>query len=189
MLMIYFLKLSTILDLNRLARISSPRTHLFHFSNDIHSLNNLSKDDMLSVQPGGLGRTDEELRSVGVGPGIGHGENSSAGMGQLEVLIGEFLTINGLSSSSIAPSEVTTLTHEFWNYSVETASLVSEAFFPSAQCTEVFSRLWNNIGTEFHSNPTGGGTTDGDVEKHFFGDFRLLLPFFWHRWPQHTRPE
>jgi hypothetical protein len=31
---------------------------------------------VLAVQPGGLGRADKELGTVGVGTGIGHAQNS-----------------------------------------------------------------------------------------------------------------
>ena len=47
----------------------------------------LSKYDMLPVQPGGLHSGDEELRSVGVFPGISHGQPSSTNMLQGEVLV------------------------------------------------------------------------------------------------------
>ena len=41
------------------------------------------------------------------------------GMSNLEVLILELLSIDGLSTSSISESEVTSLGHEAWNDSVE----------------------------------------------------------------------
>lgn len=49
---------------------------------------------MLAVQPGGLGQGDEELRAIGVGPGIGHADPPYAIMLQFEVLIWKCLTIN-----------------------------------------------------------------------------------------------
>ena len=40
---------------------------------DVHALDDLTEDNVLAVQPGGLGRADKELRTVGVGSGVGHG--------------------------------------------------------------------------------------------------------------------
>ena len=49
---------------------------------------------MLSIEPGGLLCGDEELRSVGVLAGVGHGQPSGAEMLQLEVLVGELLAVD-----------------------------------------------------------------------------------------------
>ena len=43
---------------------------------------------------------DEELGAVGVGTGIGHGEKTGLGVSQFEVLIREFLAVDGLASGS-----------------------------------------------------------------------------------------
>ena len=49
---------------------------------------------MLSVDPLGLGGVDEELRYVGSETGIGHGEDSRAGVLLHEVLIDELGAID-----------------------------------------------------------------------------------------------
>lgn len=36
---------------------------------NVHAFDNLSKDAMLSIEPGGVSSTEEELTSVGVGSG------------------------------------------------------------------------------------------------------------------------
>ena len=41
---------------------------------------------------------DEELRAVGVGAGVGHGQETGLGVSQLEVLVREFLAVDGLSA-------------------------------------------------------------------------------------------
>jgi hypothetical protein len=45
---------------------------------------------------------------------------------QLEVLIGELSTIDGLATTAVAPGEVTTLAHEAGDDPVEAAALVVE---------------------------------------------------------------
>ena len=44
----------------------------------------MAEDDMLAVQPLGLDGADKELGSVGVGPSIGHGENTGSSVLQLD---------------------------------------------------------------------------------------------------------
>lgn len=47
-----------------------------HLTDDIHALSNMAKDDMLAIQPRGLGGAQEKLGAVGVGASIGHGQNT-----------------------------------------------------------------------------------------------------------------
>ena len=49
---------------------------------------------------------DEELAAIGVGSRIGHGQHVGLVVAQLEVLVGERVAIDGLSSGTIASSEV-----------------------------------------------------------------------------------
>ena len=67
---------------------------------------------VLSVEPRAGNRTQEELRSVGVGSGVGHGKDSRSSVLELEVLIRELVAIDGLSSRTIVVGEVTSLTHK-----------------------------------------------------------------------------
>ena len=105
----------------------------------------LSEHDMLPIQPGGLHSGDEELRSVGVTPGIGHGQPAGSEVLQLEVLVLELVAIDGLSSSSITSSEVSSLAHEVGNHTVEGGALVAKSLLSSAQSTKVLSSLGDNI--------------------------------------------
>ena len=56
---------------------------------------------------------------------------------QLEVLVSELLSVDALAAGAIAFCEVTTLTHEVSDDTVEGGTLVAEALLPSAQGTEV----------------------------------------------------
>lgn len=67
---------------------------------------------MLAIQPRRVSRADEELRAVGVGAGIGHGQGTEATMLETEIFIGELLTIDRFATRAISTSEVTTLQHE-----------------------------------------------------------------------------
>lgn len=67
-------KLTTTSDLDFLNRLVVTATRrAFNLLYEIHSFNNLTKHDMLSIQPWGRNGSDEELRAIGIGTSIGHG--------------------------------------------------------------------------------------------------------------------
>ena len=61
---------------------------------------------MLSVEPWAWDGAQKELGTVGVGSGVGHGQDSGTGVSELEVLVGELVSVDGLSSSSVMVCEV-----------------------------------------------------------------------------------
>lgn len=67
---------------------------------------------------------------------------------QGEVFIFEFGSVDGFATSAVVVGEVTGLTHEVWNDTMENGSLVSETFFARAQSAEVFTGLWYYIRTK-----------------------------------------
>lgn len=103
-----------------------------HLPDNIHALDNFAEHNMLLIQPGGkingintchilnskcsrlilpgsFSCTDEKLWSIGIGPSIGHGQDTRSSMFQLEVFISKLLPINGFASSTIMAGEVPTL--------------------------------------------------------------------------------
>lgn len=69
-----------------------------------------------------------------------------------EVLIGELFSVDGFTSSSVSTGEVSSLDHEVRDDSVEGGSLevewlsrLSNSLFSSAESTEVFSGLGDDI--------------------------------------------
>merc|ERR1712027_300873 len=76
-----------------------------------HAVEDLAEDDVLAVEPGRLDGGDEELASVGVLAGVGHGEPARAVVVQLEVLVGELLAVDRPTPSAVAPGEVSALDH------------------------------------------------------------------------------
>ncbi len=99
------------------------------------------------------------------------------GVLQLEVLILEFGSVNGLSATSVTESEVTALSHEAGNDSVEFGALeverlarVAYTFLASAQCSEVFGGFWNDVTEKAEDDAAGIFAVDCDVEVDLVGD-------------------
>ena len=67
---------STVGDHNILVGPATLRSERFDLLDKVHALVDLAEDDVLAIQPLGLGRAQEELRPVRVGPSVGHGQNS-----------------------------------------------------------------------------------------------------------------
>ena len=134
----------------------------------------MTKDTVLAVEMWSGRKAEEELGTIRVWTGVGHGEDASLVMllvGMAQVLVSEFVAIDALSTSSIAASEITTLCHESCDDSVEGASLEVEglsltslAFLSSAEGSEVLSSIWVCICTQFHGDSASCLATDGDVE-------------------------
>ena len=61
-------------DLLRRTAASGPER--FDFPDDVKALDDFTEDDMVTVQPRGIHRADEELGAVRVGSGVGHAQNS-----------------------------------------------------------------------------------------------------------------
>ena len=61
------------------------------------------------IEPLRLGHCDEELAAVGVGPGVGHGQEAGAGVLQVKVLVAEGAAVDGLAAGAVVVGEVATL--------------------------------------------------------------------------------
>lgn len=142
-------------------------------------VSNLAEHDVAAVQPGGHDGGDEELGAVAVldplasvhsrgktqlghacigdirvGAGVGHGQQTRAGVLDLEVLIGELLAVDGLATSAVATGEVTTLKHELRDDTVEGRALVAEALSTGAQLLKVLGGLGDDFVVEGEVNHT-----------------------------------
>jgi hypothetical protein len=106
---------------------------------------NLAEDDVLAIQPRSDDGGDEELRAVGVGTSIGHGQQTRLGVLQVEVLILELLAVDGLTTGAVAAGEVTSLKHEVGDDTVERRALVTKALLTSAESTEVLGGVGNLV--------------------------------------------
>ena len=57
---------------------------------------------------------------------------------ELKVLVLKLVSVDRFASSAIVVGEVTTLTHEVWNHTMERAVLETESLLAGAKCAEVF---------------------------------------------------
>jgi len=130
---------------------------------------------MFAIEPAGLHRREEELASIGIGAGICHWKDTWTSVFQLEILIFELRSINGLSASAIMIGEISSLTHEIRNDSVEGASLVAESLFTGAQGSEIFSRFWHDIGTKLDDNSSHRLSICGDIHENFWQNHLAVL--------------
>ena len=96
---------------------------LFNLVQDIESIADLSEDDVGTVEVRCVDEAEEELGAVGAWASVSHGEDSSAGVLVLEVLIIELSAIDTFAASTVACGEISTLSHEVWDDSVELAAL------------------------------------------------------------------
>jgi len=111
---------------------------VFHQVNNFLSFHNLTKNDMLAVEMGRQGGGNEELRAIGVGAGVGHGEeiflivaDEELGV-PVKALVLEFLAVDGFPSSPVMISKVTSLAHESPDDAVETGPFIAKALFTGA---------------------------------------------------------
>lgn len=137
--------MTTVSNYNILRWFARLRAEGLHLLYNVHALYNVTKDNVSAIQPRGLNSGDEELRPVGVGPSIGHGEDSGSSVLQDEVLVGELLTIDGLATSAIVVREIAALQHEVGDHAVEGGAFVTEALLASAQRSKVLASFGSDI--------------------------------------------
>merc|ERR1711879_467995 len=131
---------------------------------DVLTLDDFAEDDVLAIEPWAWDGGDEELGSVGVLASVGHGEEVWLGVLELEVLIGKLLAVDGLSTSTVVVSEVTSLEHELRDNTVEGRVGVAVAVLASAELSEVPGSLGDNAVLELEDNAAGLLAADADVE-------------------------
>lgn len=129
---------------------------------------------MPAVEPGGLCSGDEELASVGVGSGVGHGEAEGFVL-ELEVFVVELVAPDGSASSTISSCEITALDHEVGDDSMEGAALELQSLsavspLALAQLSEVFNGLWDGRAEEVDDDVSGSCASDINGEGKLMGD-------------------
>jgi hypothetical protein len=145
---------TTVRDSDSLGGAAITASDLLDVRDNIHTLGDLTKDNVLAIQPRGLDSSDKELRTVGVWTSVGHREQTWGSVLEGEVLISEFRTVDRLTTGTVTTSEVTTLKHKLRDHAMELGALVAEALLTSAQSTEVLSSLWDNISKELKKMKT-----------------------------------
>ena len=94
------LELARLGDLDRLAGLAALGAHGLHLLHDVHALGHGAEDDVLAVEPVGLDGAQEELRAVRVGAGVGHGEDTGAGVLHARKTIEASHTQNGNTATT-----------------------------------------------------------------------------------------
>ena len=64
---------------------------------------------------------------------------------QTEVFVLEFVAVDGLSTGSISSGEISSLTHEVGDDTVEAGALVAKALLSSAEGAEVLGSLGDHV--------------------------------------------
>lgn len=149
-----------------LARLAVFGAAALHGLHHVHPLLDAAEDDVLAVQPLGLGSADEELGAVRVGAGVGHGQDAGPCVLQDEVLVGKLLPVNGFATSAVVARKVTTLTHEAGDDPVEAGALVAKSLLAGAQSTEVLCCYGHLVSEELEGDAAQGLAVGGDVEEH-----------------------
>lgn len=96
-------------------------------------------------------------------------------MGELEVLVLELATVDGLSTSAVTVCEVSTLNHEVLDDTMESRALVAEAWFTSGQLIEVLGSLRHGLSVEAYHNLSQGLVVMFDIEVHLLRSQRMLM--------------
>ena len=94
-------ELTAVGDDDLLAGCAGSGSEFLDGGDNVKALGYVAEDGVLAVQPCGFHRAEEELGSVGVWAGVGHGENTCASVLEREVLVGEFFTVDGLSARTV----------------------------------------------------------------------------------------
>jgi len=102
----------------------------------------------------GLDKGDKKLGSVGVLPGVGHGEEIRLVVPLHKVLIRELLTVDGLPASAVSTGEVATLSHETRNHTVELGASIAKSFLAGAKSTKVLRSPGGDIVIKVKINTT-----------------------------------
>lgn len=139
-------------------------------SDHLHALHNSAENNVAVIQPGGLDSGNEELGSVGVLAGVGHAQDSGAGVAKLEVLVLKLVSIDRLAASSVAVSEVASLDHEFLDDTVEGRSSITKALGALRELEEVLSSLGDSLSKETDNNTTNGLAILLHVKVDLVGD-------------------
>ena len=168
-----FLDLTAVLDPDGNTGAALTRADCLHLCEHIDTLGNFTEDDVSTVKMRSGSESHEELGAVGVGASVSHGKDSWTRMLVLEVLVTELSSVDGLSTNTSAVGEVTALSHESRNDTMESGSLVvkrlarsTDTGLTSAERSEVL-RCLRSVSEKLHNNATAVALADADIEVYF----------------------
>lgn len=146
---------------------------VLNFADDFFARNHVAKDHVQSIQMRRRFGGDEELRSIGVGSAIGHGQEEWSIVLDFQVFIGERLSVDGFAAGSIVIDKVSALQHESLDDAMKNrASIMQRSLrfgrqtrFTRAQTLEIAGRFGHDIVEQLKHDPTGFNGTNRDIEK------------------------
>jgi hypothetical protein len=95
------LQLAALCNLDRLlGLVTRLLVDVLNLVNDLVALEDLSEDDVATVEPRGDDGGDEELAAIGVLARVGHGKEALLAVLELEVLVGELGAVDGLAAGT-----------------------------------------------------------------------------------------
>ena len=161
-----------------LAGLSRAGADTLKSVDNIDTLENLTKDSVATIEPGGLLEGDEELGAVCVGARVGHGEEVGLGVLEIEVLVWEGPPVDRFTSSAAAFSEVSSLGHEARDDAVEMAALemeglacVANASLSSRERGEILHSLRHHVAEHAKDYAPSRVTVHLDVKVYLFSHF------------------
>ena len=160
--------LAGVRDLDGLAGLSGATSIGLDLLDHIQTFADFAKDDVLPVQPRSLHGAEKELRAVGVGPGVGHAQNTRPGVLQLKVLVFELVSVDRLTTCTVVVGEVAALTHEVRDHTVEAAAFIAKTGLSGTEGTKVLGCFGNYVGAESHFDPAQGLVVGSDVKKYYW---------------------
>ena len=115
----------------------------------IATTDDVTEDDVSSVEVRSVDEAEEELGAVRVWASVGHGEDTSSSVLVDEVLVSEVGSVDRLATSAVSFGKVATLSHEASDDTMEGAALEGEilarmlafATLSSAELAEVLRSL------------------------------------------------
>jgi len=152
---------------NLILGFSSLRWDFFQLFYHIKSINYLTKNDVLSVQPCRFGKSDEKLRTVGIWTRISHCKQVWLVKSKIEVFISEFLTINRAPTAAISKLNISTLSHKTCDNSMKRRTFVPQiiSMWSCAERSKILNCLGNNLTKQTHYNSACILTIDRHVEE------------------------
>ncbi len=142
------------------------RTHSLNCFHDILALRNFAENDMFAVKPTSDDSGDEELTTIGVRTSVGHREAESF-MLELKVFVFKAVSVDGLSTGSISPGEVTSLNHKVRDDSVEAAASISKLVLTFTEFDEVIDGSRHNSSEHINDDVSCWASSDFDGEGDF----------------------
>lgn len=158
---------STVSDGDPFGGFSRARAKCLYLLHHLNPILHTTKHHVPPIQPFRFNCTDKELGAIGVGPSVGHGENTWSSVLQFEVLIRKSGAVDGLPASAIVVGEVSTLTHKLWDDSVEDGTFITITMFSCTQSPEVLCCFGNNISIQLEGDSPQGLVIRGNVEVNY----------------------